>query len=205
MATLLHINSSARSASSVSRELSAEFVERWQRANPGGTLVEHDLGRERIPHLSEDMLAAFFTPADQRTPEQARTIALSDRLVDELLAADVVVIAAPMYNFSVASTLKAWIDHVLRAGRTFRYTEKGPVGLVPAGKRVVVFTARGGIYSEGPAKSLDFHETYLRAVLGFIGIAEVEFVHTEGLALGPEAAAQAVEATRSAIPALVAA
>lgn len=205
MQTLLYVNSSARSTGSISRELSAEFVRRWQRSNLAGRVVERNLTAQPVPHLDEALLGAFFTPAGQRTQAQADTIRLSDQLIDELLAAEVIVIAAPMYNFSVASTLKAYIDHVLRAGRTFKYAETGPVGLVPAGKRVVVFTARGGVYSQGPGKSLDFHETYLRAVLRFIGITEVEFVHTEGLALGPEAAAQAVEATRSAIPGLIAA
>lgn len=204
MSTLLYINSSARNAGSVSRELSAEFVQRWQAAHPDGTVIERNLTTDPIPHLDEALLAAFFTPPAQRTPEQAETIRLSDRLVDELLAADVIVIAAPMYNFSVPSTLKAYIDHVLRAGRTFKYTEAGPVGLVPAGKRVVVFTARGGVYSQGPGKSLDFHETYLRAVLAFIGLTDVQFVHTEGLALGPDAAAQALEASRSTISSLAA-
>ena len=205
MSTLLSINSSARTTGSVSRELSSEFVARWQRAHPDGVVIERDLAAQPIPHLGEALLAAFFTPGEQRTPEQVQTIRLSDALIDELLGADVVVIAAPMYNFSVASTLKAYIDHVLRAGRTFKYTAAGPEGLVPPGKRVVVFTTRGGVYSTGPAKSMDFHETYLRAVLGFIGLTDVEFVHTEGLALGPEAASQAVEATRSAIPELAAA
>lgn len=205
MTQLLYINSSARSEGSVSRELSAEFVRRWQAANPAGTVVERNLTVDPIPHLGEQTLGAFFTPAEQRTAEQAQIIRLSDTLVDELLAADVVVIAAPMYNFSVTSTLKAWIDHVARVGRTFKYTETGPVGLVPADKRVVIFTARGGVYSQGPAKSMDFHETYLRGVLGFIGITKPEFVHTEGLGMGPEAAAKAIEQTRSAIAELVAA
>lgn len=205
MAQLLYINSSARSEGSVSRELSAEFVKRWQAANPTGTVIERNLTVTPIPHLDEKSLGAFFTPAEQRTAQQAEIIRLSDGLVDELLAAEVVVIAAPMYNFSVTSTLKAWIDHVLRVGRTFKYTENGPVGLVPADKRVLVFTARGGIYSQGAAKSMDFHETYLRGVLGFIGITKPEFVHTEGLAMGPEAAAKAIDQTRSAIEGLVSA
>ncbi len=205
MPTLLYVNSSARSAGSVSRQLSAEFVQRWLKANPSGRLIERNLTAEPIPHIDEELLGAFFTEPTQRTPEQQGIIRLSDELIDELFAADVIVIAAPMYNFSIASTLKAYLDHVIRSGRTFKPSETGTAGLLPAGKRVVVFTARGWTYSDEPAKSMDFHETYLRAVLGFIGLSEVEFVHTEGLALGPETAAKAVEATRSAIPCLVAA
>lgn len=204
MSTLLHINSSARGAGSISRQLSTEFVQLWKQENLGGAVVDRDLSTAPVPHLDEALLGAFFTPVEQRTPAQAQIVKLSDQLIDELLAADVVVIAAPMYNFSVPSTLKTWIDHVLRAGRTFKYTDSGPVGLVPGDKRVVVFTARGGVYSQGSGRSMDFHETYLRGVLGFIGLTKVEFVHTEGLALGPETAAKAVEATRTAIPGLVA-
>lgn len=204
MPTLLYINSSARGAESVSRRLSTEFVQRWKQDNPNGTVVERDLATAPVPHLDEAVLGAFFTPVEQRTAGQARIVQLSDQLIDEVLAADIIVIAAPMYNFSVPSTLKTWIDHVLRAGRTFKYTESGPIGLVPGHKRVVVFTARGGVYSQGSGKSMDFHETYLRGVLGFIGLTRVEFVHTEGLALGSDAAAKAIEATRAAIPRLVA-
>lgn len=204
MATILHINSSARTAGSISRELTGQFLRKWLETNPGDTIVERDLTQAPIPHLTEEMIGAFFTPAADRTPQQARIVKLSDELVDELLAADVVVIAAPMYNFSITSSLKAWIDHVCRAGRTFKYTENGPVGLIE-GKKVYVFTSRGGVYSQGPGKSMDYHETYLRAVLGFIGIKDITFVHTEGLGLGAEAAEKAVAQSRSAIEQLVAA
>ena len=122
----------------------------------------------------------------------------------ELLAADVLVIGAPMYNLSVSSALKAWIDHVARAGVTFRYSENGPVGLL-ADKTAYVFTARGGVYSHGPAKAMDFQETYLRTVLGFIGIADVTFVHAEGLALGGDAVIRAIARSRSKIDELLAA
>lgn len=203
MTTLLHINSSVRSEGSVSRKLTAEFIAKWKAAHPADRIVERDLAANPVPHLTEQMMGAFFTPTEQRTAEQARVIALSDELVQELQAADVILIGAPMYNFSVSSTLKAWIDHVARAGLTFKYTETGPVGLVQ-GKKVYVFTSRGGVYSEGPAKSLDFHETYLRGVLGFIGMTDVVFVHTEGLAMGDDAATRAIEQSRDAIEELVA-
>jgi FMN-dependent NADH-azoreductase len=203
MATLLHINSSVRNEGSISRQLSAEFLGKWKAAEPGAKIVERDLAASPLPHLTEETLGAFFTPAEKRAPEQVRAAQLSDQLIAELAAADVILIGAPMYNFSVSSGLKAWIDHVARAGLTFKYTESGPVGLLQ-GKKVYVFTSRGGVYSEGPAKSMDFHETYLRGVLGFIGLTDVTFVHTEGLAMGEDAAAKAVSHTRTAIDALVA-
>ena len=205
MTTILYLNSSVRSADSISRQLTAEFVEKLKAAHPGANVIERDLAKNPVPHLSEQMMGAYFTPPEQRSDEQKRTVKLSDDLVAELLAADVVVIGAPMYNFSVSSTLKAWIDHVARAGVTFKYNEQGvPVGLV-TGKKFYIFTARGGVYSTGPAKALDFHETYLRGVLGFLGITDVTFVNTEGVAMGEEAANKAIAESRSAMEALIAA
>ncbi|MDB5791104.1 MAG: FMN-dependent NADH-azoreductase [Massilia sp.] len=204
MSTLLHINSSVRINGSASRQLTSEFVAKWQAAHPNGRIVERDLAVAEVPHLTEQTIGAFFTPADQRSAEQLDAVRLSDELVAELVAADVIVIGAPMYNFSVSSALKAWIDHIARAGVTFKYTETGPVGQL-TGKKVIVFTSRGGVYSEGPAKSMDFHETYLRGVLGFVGLTDVTFVHTEGLALGDESTATAFSKTRLAMADLVAA
>jgi FMN-dependent NADH-azoreductase len=203
--TILHIDSSVRSSGSISRQLTSEFVQKLQAAHAGAKVIERDLAKNPIPHLSEQMMGAYFTPADQRTEEQARTVTLSDDLVTELMAADIVVVGAPMYNFSISSTLKAWIDHVARVGVTFNYNEQGqPVGLVQ-GKKFYVFTSRGGVYSSGPAKVLDFHETYLRGVLGFLGITDVTFVHTEGMAMGQEAVNAALANSRSAMDALIAA
>jgi FMN-dependent NADH-azoreductase len=204
MTTILHVSSSIRSAGSISRELSNELVSKMKAAHAGTNVIERDLTAHPVPHLSEQMMGAFFTPAEQRSPEQALTVKLSDTLVDEVLAADVIVIAAPMYNFSVSSTLKAWIDHVARVGRTFQYGANGPEGMIK-GKKVIIFTARGGVYSTGPAMALDFHETYLRAVLGFLGITDVSFVHSEGLAMGEEAVNTAMAGSRSAIDGLIAA
>jgi FMN-dependent NADH-azoreductase len=201
MANVLYINSSVRSTGSLSRQLSAEFVAKWQASHPADTVVTRDLASRPVPHLTEEMLGAFFTAPDQRTAQQAHTVKLSDELVDELLAADVIVIGAPMYNFSVPSGLKAWIDHVARAGRTFQYTATGPVGLVE-GKKVYVFTASGGVYSEGPAASYDFLATYLRAVLGFLGITDISFVRAEGVALGEQAIADTLAKSRQSIDAL---
>ncbi|MFZ6644080.1 FMN-dependent NADH-azoreductase [Undibacterium sp. TJN25] len=204
MSKILHINSSVRGTGSISRQLTGEFLNRWQATYPADTVTELDLATNPVPHLTEQMMGAFFTPADKRTPEQTSTVALSDSLVAQLLESDVIVIGAPMYNFSISSSLKAWIDHVARAGLTFKYTDTGPAGLV-TGKKVYVFTSRGGVYSEGPAKVMDFHETYLRAVFGFLGITDISFIHTEGVAMGEDVVAKAVLASRTAISDLLAA
>jgi len=201
MAKVLYINSSVRSNGSLSRQLSGELVAKL--AAQGNTIVERDLAAQPVPHLTEAMMGAFFTPAEQRSAEAAATIALSDTLVDELLAADVLVLAAPMYNFSVPSTLKAWIDHIARAGRTFQYTATGPVGLA-TGKKAYIFTASGGVYSEGPAAAYDHLSTYLRAALGFLGITDITFVQAEGVALGDDAVVATLAKGRSAIEAIAA-
>jgi FMN-dependent NADH-azoreductase len=201
MATVLHINSSVRQNGSLSRQLGAEFVAKWQEANPSGTVITRDLAANPVPHLTEQMMGAYFTPAEQRNADQAHTIKTSDALVDELLAADTIVIGAPMYNFSVTSGLKAWIDHVARAGRTFKYGANGPEGLV-SGKKVYVFVASGGAYSEGPAAAYDHVTTYLRSVLGFLGMTDVTFIVAEGVAMGEEAVAAAIAKSRISIAAI---
>ncbi|HAT31163.1 MAG TPA: FMN-dependent NADH-azoreductase [Janthinobacterium sp.] len=202
MANVLYINTSVRNNGSLSRQLSGEFIAKWKAAQPADSIVERDLAAAPVPHLSEAMMGAFFTPAEQRSPQAAELVKVSDLLVDELLAADVVVIAAPMYNFSVSSTLKAWIDHVARVGRTFQYTANGPVGLA-TGKKVYIFTASGGVYSEGPAAAYDFLTTYLRTVLGFIGISDITFIRAEGAAMGEAAVADTVAKSRLAFADLV--
>jgi FMN-dependent NADH-azoreductase len=198
MANVLHINSSVRNHGSLSRQLSGEFIAKWRAAQPGDRVVERDLAAAPVPHLDEAMMGAFFTPAGQRSPQAAELVKVSDQLVDELLAADVIVLAAPMYNFSVSSTLKAWIDHIARAGRTFQYTASGPVGLA-TGKKVYIFTASGGVYSEGPGAGCDHLSTYLRAVLGFIGITDITFIQAEGVALGEDAVAATLAKSRASI------
>ncbi|MFT5588137.1 MAG: FMN-dependent NADH-azoreductase [Bradyrhizobium sp.] len=202
MTTILHINSSARTTGSISRDVTAEFVTRLLVADPAAAVVERDVASTPLPHLTEQVLGAFFTPVASRSAQQIADASLSDTLVAELKAADVIVIGAPMYNFSVTSSLKAWIGHVARAGQTFQYTDKGPVGLL-TGKKVTVFTARGGVYTSGPGQAMDFHETYLRAVLGFMGLDDITFVHSEGLAMGDEAVATALAQTRRTIEELV--
>ena len=203
MAKVLHIDSSVRSTGSLTRQLGGEFIAKLKAADPSTTVVTRDLATSPVPHLTEQMLGAYFTPAEQRNAEQAFVIKTSDTLVDELLAAVTIVIGAPMYNFSVTSGLKAWIDHVARAGRTFKYGANGPEGLV-SGKKVIVFVATGGAYSEGPAAAYDHTTTYLRSVLGFLGMTDVTFVVTEGVAMGEEAVAAALAKSRAQIEALAA-
>ena len=189
---------------SVSRRLTDEFVATWKARHPDDHVVERDLAASPIPHLTEQRFTAAITPRDARTELQSLDVAIADELIDELLRADVLVFGAPMYNFSISSSLKAWIDHVARAGVTFAYSENGPRGLL-SGKKAYVFTTRGGVYSHGPGKAMDFHETYLRGVLGFVGISEVMFVHSEGLAQGPKAASEAIARSRASVANLIAA
>ena len=166
MPALLQIDSSPRAAS-VSSRLAAAFVEIWKRQNPAGAVFHHNTSLERFPYLDEAAIDAFFTPAAERTAAQKLALAFSDQLVDELLAADVVVLGAPMWNLSIPASLKAWIDLIVREGRTFAFTKQGVAPLVPPGKRVFVFSARGGAYPAGsPLHALDHQEPYLRAILG---------------------------------------
>ena len=170
---LLHIDSSVLGENSASRSLTTAIVTRLHAVHPGIEVTHRDLAAQTLPH---------FTPV---LKEGHPCIARNAEVLDEFLAADIVVIGAPMYNFTIPTQLKAWIDRILTAGKTFRYTEHGPEGLA-GGKRVIIASARGGIYSEGPATAVDFQETYLKHVFGFIGIHHLEFVRAEGLNLGAE-------------------
>jgi FMN-dependent NADH-azoreductase len=184
MSNVLLIHSSVFGDKSQSLALARDFLKRY----PHRSVVERALSPQTMPHLDGETFVAMGTPANEHDSGQQAAVALSDALIAELEAADTIVLAAPMYNFSIPSTLKAWIDHVARRGRTFNYTEKGPEGLLK-GKKVFVLTARGGVYSNGaPAAALDFQEPYLRTVLGFLGLTDVTFVHFEGVGMGPEAA-----------------
>jgi len=182
MSRVLVIESSARQQGSVSRELTRQFIGNWQAAHPADQIQIRDLAVEPVPHLDATLLGGWMTPSEQQNDAEKAALARSNQLTDELLAAYVLVLAAPMYNFAIPSTLKAWLDHVLRAGVTFKYTETGPQGLL-TGKRAFVLTARGGIYA---GSALDHQEPYLRQVLAFIGIHDVQFIHAEGLNLGAE-------------------
>jgi FMN-dependent NADH-azoreductase len=201
MKSLLVINSSAAREGSVSRTLVEEAVARLLETNPFAEVVRRDLGSEPVPHLTVETLSGVRgTPA---TVAERDARALSDELIDELRAADTIVIGAPMYNFGVTTSLRAWFDHVLRAGETFSYSEAGPKGLLP-GKRVIVIESRGGLYSEGPGQATDFQEPYLRHLLGFIGITDVTFVRAEKIGYGPEARAAAIAQAKAQITALAA-
>lgn len=182
MANVLVIESSARQHGSVSRQLTEQFIGHWRAAHPADSVTVRDLALDQVPHLDANLLGGWMTPAEQQSDAEQAALALSNQLTDELLTADVLVLAAPMYNFAIPSTLKAWLDHVLRAGVTFKYTETGPQGLL-SGKRAFVLTARGGIYAGG---NQDHQEPYLRQALAFIGIHDVSFIHAEGLNLGSE-------------------
>lgn len=201
MKSLLVINSSAAREGSVSRTLVEEAVARLLEANPFAEVVRRDLGNRPVPHLSTETLAGVRGVPSTEAEKRARV--LSDELIAELRAADTIVIGAPMYNFGVTTGLRAWFDHVLRAGETFSYSEAGPKGLLP-GKRVIVIESRGGLYSEGPAAAVDFQEPYLRHLLGFIGITDVTFVHAEKIGYGPEARATSLAQAKSRIATLTA-
>ena len=199
---ILQVNASARRATdeqgSVSTRLANELTAGLQAAHPGATVTVRDLAVSPQPVLDEAALAALFTPADKRSPEQAARVALDDALIAELQAADTLVIAVPMYNFNVTAQFKNWIDAVARAGVTFKYSEQGPVGLV-TGKKVYVVTSRGGIHQGQPSDQMT---PYLRTVLAFLGMTDVEFVYAEGMAF---AAAQGLASARSRINQLLAA
>jgi FMN-dependent NADH-azoreductase len=189
MKTALIVTSSANGGASVSNSLAARLIDRLREAEPGLRVVLRDVGANPVPHLTTETVAAIKgTPA---TEAEVAARDLSDTLVAELAAADILVIASPMYNFGMSSTLKAWFDHVLRAGVTFRYSESGPEGLM-TGKKTVVIESRAGFYSEGPAAAMDGQEPHLRILLGFIGLTDVTFVRAEKLAFGPEAAEAAI-------------
>jgi FMN-dependent NADH-azoreductase len=195
MTTLLQINSSARAEGSQSTRLAARIVEGLRAAHPEATLVVRDLSRAPHPQLDEAALQALFTPAEARTPEQAARVALDDALIAEIQAADAVVLGVPMYNFGVPAQLKNWIDAISRAKVTFRYTDKGPEGLLK-GKKVYVALTRGGLYRDTPA---DTQVPYLKTVFAFLGMTDVQFVYAEGLAMGPEAERAAIDGAAAQI------
>jgi len=179
---LLHIDSSARLTGSESRRLSAQFVRQWIDYHPEYQVIERDLASKPLPHLDETMLAAMMSSPAQHTPEMARIAERINMLIDEFLSADVVVLGVPMYNLGIPSTLKTYIDHIVMAGRTFAYTDEGAVGLVQD-RPVFIVTARGGVHSGGPT---DQQAPYLQSLFNFIGIKQVQFIHTEGLNMGDE-------------------
>lgn len=182
MKTLLQLNASLFSDNGQSSRLSNEFVAAWRDAHPDGKAIVRDLGADPVPHLDGRRFGAFLADSGERTAEQQAVVDFSDALIEELRSADVIALGLPMYNFGIPSTLKAYFDHIARAGVTFRYTENGPVGLL-TGKKVYVFAARGGMYAGTP---METQTAYIRQFLGFLGMSDVEFVYAEGLAMGEE-------------------
>jgi FMN-dependent NADH-azoreductase len=195
MSKVLVLNSSALGGASVSNQLVQDVLAELGARDPRLIVTVRDLGANPIPHLNSDSATALRGAAP-RNEAQATAQELSDTLIAELKAADTIVIGAPMYNFGIPSTLKAWFDYVLRAGITFRYTEAGPVGLLE-GKRAIVIESRGGYYSEGATKVLDSQEPHLKTLLGFVGIKDTTFIRVEKLAFGPQARQQAFDGARA--------
>jgi FMN-dependent NADH-azoreductase len=201
---LLHIDSSPLAGASVSRELTRRVVAEWRASHPRTTVEHLDLAKDAPNHLNMDSLGfRMGVNADGLTEVQRRENEVSERLVSQFLAADVIVVGAPLYNFSIPTQLKAWIDRIAQAGRTFKYTETGPVGLA-GGKTVIVASTRGGKYFGNPAmEAMEHQESYLKTMFGFLGITDVRFVRAEGVAMGAEAKEQAMEAANVAIRAAV--
>lgn len=206
MTTILHVDSSPLGTASVTRQLTASIVEALVKAEPAATVVARDVAANPPAHLDGELLQVVkLGSREGLSARQSAELALSEALVEEFLAADVVVVGAPMYNFSIPTQLKAWIDRLAQAGRTFRYTEKGPEGLA-GGKRVIVASGRGGVYSTNPALAgLDHQEAYLRTVFGFFGITDVTFIRAEGIGMGPEAKDKALAGAAKEIEGLLAA
>jgi len=183
MTTLLQINTSINKSNGQSSQLADRFVAAFHQRNPHAKIIVRDLAAaEAVPHLNAERFGAFITKPEERSAAQHAVVAYSDTLIDELKEADVIVLGLPMYNFGVPSQLKAYFDHVARAGITFKYTDRGPVGQL-TGKKVYVFATRGGLYAGTP---MDTQTSYVRDFLRFLGMTEVEFVYAEGLAISPQ-------------------
>jgi FMN-dependent NADH-azoreductase len=204
MSSILLITSSPRGDESLSTKIANEFVDKLKAQDPSTTVATRDLGKNPIAHLDTITTAAIRKPADARNAEEAAAAAVSDELVAELLAADTVVLATGLINFNIYSTLKSWIDNIARAGMTFRYTAEGPQGLA-TGKKVYVVLSAAGIYSEGPAMGMNHAVPYLKTVLGFMGMTDVEVIYVEGTAFGPEALEKAIAAAQERTQQLAAA
>jgi FMN-dependent NADH-azoreductase len=200
MTTLLQINTSLFSENGQSSKLAQDFVAAWRARHPDGSVVVRDLAAQPLPHLTAERFQAFLTKPEERTPEQQAIVAESDALIDELKAADQVVLGLPMYNFGIPSTLKAYIDHIARAGVSFRYTANGPEGLI-GDRKLTVLAARGGRYAGTPK---DTQSGYVRDFFNFIGIRDIDFVYAEGMAMDEATRRDALEAAQSRIDKLAA-
>jgi len=199
MAHILHIDSSPRAERSYSRTLTQEFVSAWKTKHSNDTVTYRDLGHHPVPHVDEAWIAAAFTPPEKYSPQLAEAIKTSDMLVDEFLTADHYVFGIPMYNFNVPSTMKAYIDQIVRLNRTFALTEQGGFKGLAEGKKMLVVTARGGDFAPGsPAAPYDHQEPFLRSIFGFVGITDITFIHAQNLS-GDDTREQALAQARAAI------
>lgn len=199
MSKLLHIDSSGKGSLSVTQALTAHFANRWKQENQNGTIIYRHLAESNLPFVNADLIAAFYTPSDKLTAEQRKLLEQSDQLTSELVDADEYLFGIPMYNFSVPAVFKAYIDLVARVGKTFRYENGRPKGLLE-NKKLTVVTASGGDYSSGPAKDLDFVEPYVRAIMRFIGVTDITFIKAHGS--NPDTIAATSEVARKSIDSL---
>jgi FMN-dependent NADH-azoreductase len=201
---LLHIDSGILGTASVSRQLSANAVTEWRTQHPNTEVVYRDLVAQPLTHLTGEQLFAAAADASQQSPEMRSILAESEKVLQEFLDADIVVIGTPMYNFSIPSQLKAWIDRIAIKGKTFAYTEQGPKGLA-GGKTVIIASARGGVYgATSPVAAWDHQEAYLKAVFGFLGVTDLRFLRAEGLNMSPEQKEKAIHEANGSVANLVA-
>lgn len=205
MTHILHLDASPRGDRSISRTLSKEFIANWKEAHPSDTVTYRDLGHHPVPLIDEPWIAAAYSAPNQHTPEQAAAIRPSNELVDEFLAADRYVFSVPMYNFSIPAGFKAYLDQIVRVGRTFSVEADGSYKGLVTGKKLLIITARGGSYpKDTPYYSYDMQEPYLRLIFGFIGITDVEVIHADNLMGGDDARQQAIANAQSALKTAVA-
>jgi FMN-dependent NADH-azoreductase len=210
MSHLLHLDASPRGERSHSRRMTKEFIEQWKQTHPNDTVVYRDIGRNPIPHVDEPWIAAAFSSPEQHTPELREAIRLSDELVDEFLAADVYVIGVPMYNFSVPSVFKAYIDQIVRVGRTVAFEPNDGANVfkpLVLGKKMFIVESRGdsGFHPGGRYETMNYHDPYLVTVFGFMGITDITFIHVENDEYGGTKLAESIANARAKITELVAA
>ncbi|RUU02923.1 FMN-dependent NADH-azoreductase [Mesorhizobium sp. USDA-HM6] len=202
--SILLVTSSPRGAASHSTRVATDLAQKLVATDPSNTLVVRDLVANPLPHIDPDYATGIYTPAEARTPRQAEVVGVSDAVLDELFAADTVILATGFINFNISSTLKSWVDHVARSGKTFSYGENGPKGLV-TGKKVYIVLASGGIYSEGAAVQMDHAIPYLRGVLAFLGMTDVDVIRVEGVGMGVDAVTAALAKATAKVDAIAAA
>ncbi|MBZ9822499.1 FMN-dependent NADH-azoreductase [Mesorhizobium sp. CA4] len=202
--SILLVTSSPRGAASHSTRVATDLARKLAATDPSNTLVVRDLVANPLPHIDPDYATGIYTPAEARTARQAEVVGVSDAVLDELFAADTVILATGFINFNISSTLKSWVDHVARSGKSFAYGENGPKGLVN-GKKVYIVLASGGIYSEGAAVQMDHAVPYLRSVLGFLGMTDIEVIRVEGVGMGADAVTAALAKATAKVDAIAAA